>query len=82
MDRIFGNYIAAGLMIGSAVGLMWGPMLGNIALGIGIGALVGLSIGWFAAAATLNSGKPEGGKPDQNAGGPTTPGASGENSHR
>ncbi len=57
MDRKGGSYIAAGLVIGSALGLMWGPTIGNAALGIGVGALAGLFIGWFAAAAMRKSGK-------------------------
>ncbi len=47
--------IAAGLVIGGALGVMWGPVIGNAALGIGIGALAGLFIGWFVAAAVRTS---------------------------
>ncbi len=75
MDRKIGGYIVAGLAIGSALGLMWGPMIGNTALGIGIGALAGVFIGWFAAAAIRKPGKVENDKPNQSAGDTTAPGA-------
>ncbi len=74
MDRKIGGYIAAGLVSGSALGLMWGSMIGNAALGIAIGALAGLFIGWFAAAATRKSGK--------NSSHSTGPGNAGEKSDR
>ncbi len=76
MDRKIGGYIAAGLAIGSALGLLWGPMIGNAALGIGIGALAGVFIGWFAAAAIRKPSKVESDKPNRTASDTTAPGDS------
>jgi uncharacterized membrane protein len=56
MDKKFGYYIFAGLLIGAVFGSLWGAK-GNILLGIGIGALIGTAIGWFAAAAVLERQK-------------------------
>ncbi len=53
MDRKFGYYIVVGLVIGGAFGLTLGAANGNTALGIGLGALGGVFIGWFVAAAAL-----------------------------
>jgi ABC-type uncharacterized transport system permease subunit len=52
MDKTFGYYIFGGLLIGALLGSGW-TANGNPILGIGIGALVGAAIGWFAAAAAL-----------------------------
>jgi ABC-type uncharacterized transport system permease subunit len=52
MDKTFGYYIFGGLLIGALLGFGWSAN-GNPILGIGIGALVGAAIGWFAAAAAL-----------------------------
>ncbi len=82
MDRKIGGYIAAGLAIGSALGLLWGPMIGNTALGIGIGALAGVFIGWFAAAAARNPSKGGGHPQNQNDGGTTAPSATDEEPDR
>jgi ABC-type uncharacterized transport system permease subunit len=49
MDKKFGYYIFGGLLIGALFGLLWSANE-NPVLGIGIGALVGTFIGWFAAA--------------------------------
>lgn len=56
MDKKFGYYIFGGLLIGAVLGSLWGAK-GNILLGIGIGALIGTAIGWFAAAAVLERQK-------------------------
>lgn len=52
MDKKFGYYVFGGLLIGAVFGSLWAAN-GNILLGIGIGALVGVAIGWFSAAAVL-----------------------------
>jgi len=59
MERRFGYYIVLGLVIGGFLGMGFGATSGNIALGLVLGALGGLFIGWFAAAADLEkqSGK-------------------------
>ena len=54
--RKFGYYVFDGLLIGAAFGLIWSA--GNNSLvGMGIGALIGVAIGWFAAAAMLQQNK-------------------------
>ena len=52
MDKKFGYYIFGGLLIGALFGLGWSAN-SNPLVGMGIGALVGMAIGWFAAAAVL-----------------------------
>jgi len=52
MDKKFGYYVFGGLLIGAAFGALWSAN-GNALLGIGIGALVGVALGWFIAAAIL-----------------------------
>jgi len=52
----FGYYVFGGALIGAAFGLIWSA--GNNPLaGLGIGALIGVAIGWFAAAAMLQQNK-------------------------
>lgn len=58
MDKKFGYYIFGGLLIGALFGLSWSAN-SNPLVGLGIGALVGLTIGWFAAAAALEKNKKE-----------------------
>ena len=54
--RKFGYYVFGGALIGAAFGLIWSA--GNNSLvGMGIGALIGVAIGWFAAAAMLQQNK-------------------------
>jgi hypothetical protein len=53
MERRFGYYILLGLLIGAVLGVGLGAAIGNTALGVGLGALGGVFIGWFAAAAAL-----------------------------
>ena len=55
MGRKFGYYIALGLLIGVLLGRGVGATSGNIILGIGLGALGGLFVGWFVAAAVLQN---------------------------
>lgn len=56
MDKKYGYYIFGGLLIGALFGLLWSAN-GNPVLGIGIGALVGTAIGWFAAAYVMEQDK-------------------------
>ena len=56
MDQKFGYFIFLGLLIGAVFGLLWSES-GNALPGIGIGALVGVFIGWFVAAAVIEKGK-------------------------
>ncbi len=56
MDKKFGYYIFGGLLIGALLGWMWSAG-NNPFIGMGIGALVGIAIGWFAAAAMLQQNK-------------------------
>ena len=52
MDKTFGYYIFGGLLLGTLLGSGWSAN-GNPMVGIGIGALIGAAIGWFAAAAAM-----------------------------
>jgi hypothetical protein len=58
MDKKFGLFILAGLLIGSTFGIFFGPVLENPLLGVGLGALGGVFIGWFVAAAFTESKNP------------------------
>ena len=52
MDKKFGYFVFGGALIGAFFGLIWSA--GNNSLvGMGIGALIGVAIGWFAAAADM-----------------------------
>lgn len=51
--RKFGIYIFGGLLIGATFGIFLGAGSENLFLGISIGALVGVALGWFIAAAAL-----------------------------
>jgi uncharacterized protein YcfJ len=53
MERRFGYYIFLGLVIGAVLGVGLGAAIGKTALGVGFGALGGVFIGWFVAAAAL-----------------------------
>lgn len=52
MDKKFGYYIFGGLLLGALLGWMWSAS-NNPLTGMGIGAFVGVAIGWFIAAAML-----------------------------
>ena len=56
MDKKFGYYIFGRLLTGVLFGSLWSAN-GNAILGIGVGALVGTAIGWFAAATMLEKEK-------------------------
>jgi ABC-type uncharacterized transport system permease subunit len=52
MEKTFGYFVFGGLLVGAMFGLIWAAGRTPV-LGLGIGALVGAAIGWFAAAAYL-----------------------------
>jgi ABC-type uncharacterized transport system permease subunit len=58
MDKKFGYYIFGGLLIGAVFGSLWATN-GNILLGVAFGALAGVAIGWFIAAAVLEKSNKE-----------------------
>jgi hypothetical protein len=53
MDKRFGYFILLGLLIGMLFGSANGSANGNALLGLGAGALAGMSLGWFIAAAAI-----------------------------
>ena len=55
MDRRSEYYIALGAVIGVVFGLGVGAASGNTLLGIGLGAIGGVFMGWFVAAAALQN---------------------------
>lgn len=55
MGRKFSIYIVAGLAIGAVFGSGMGAANENALLGTGLGALLGMYIGWFIAAAAYNN---------------------------
>jgi uncharacterized protein YcfJ len=57
MERKFGIYVFLGLLIGALFGTGLGAANGNPILGIGGGALAGVFIGWFIAAAVMEKEK-------------------------
>ena len=59
MDRKFGTYVFAGLAIGAFVGALAGAGNHNALSGMGIGALVGVFLGWFVAAAVIEGRRQE-----------------------
>jgi ABC-type uncharacterized transport system permease subunit len=56
VNKKFGYYIVIGLLIGAIFGMGIGAANGNPLPGIGMGALVGVFLAWFIAAATLKTG--------------------------
>ncbi|MBE0671022.1 MAG: hypothetical protein IH588_10570 [Anaerolineales bacterium] len=56
MDKKFGYYVFGGALIGAFFGLIWSAG-NNLLAGLGVGALIGAFIGWFAAAAMLQQNK-------------------------
>lgn len=58
MEKTFGYFIFGGLLIGAMFGLIWAGGR-NPVMGIGIGAMVGVALGWFIAAAVLEQRKKE-----------------------
>jgi hypothetical protein len=57
MDRKFGYYVFFGLLIGAIFGSGIGAANRNTLAGLGIGALAGVFLGWFIAAAIIEKGK-------------------------
>lgn len=51
MDKNFGLYIVWGILVGAIFGVSLSPASGNLALGALEGAIAGIFIGWFIAAA-------------------------------
>jgi uncharacterized membrane protein len=56
MDKKFGYYVFGGALIGALLGLGWSAG-SNPLVGLGLGALIGMAIGWFAAAYMLEKEK-------------------------
>jgi ABC-type uncharacterized transport system permease subunit len=56
MDKKFGYYVFGGALIGASFGLIWAGG-DNPLVGLGIGALIGIAIGWFIAAYVLEQEK-------------------------
>lgn len=52
----FGYYVFGGALIGALFGLSWSAG-SNPLVGMGIGALIGTAIGWFAAAYVMEQDK-------------------------
>jgi len=52
MDKKFGYYVFGGLVLGTILGWLWSASH-NPLIGMGIGAAIGMAIGWFAAAADI-----------------------------
>ncbi len=53
MDKRYGYFFVAGLAIGALFGSVYGAANGNGLAGIGGGAVLGVFVGWFAAAAAM-----------------------------
>ena len=53
MERKFGIYVFGGLLVGAVLGGLWGAAGEHTVAAMVIGALAGLAVGWFIAAATL-----------------------------
>lgn len=58
-EQKFGLYVFAGVAIGGIIGALLGAANGNVFNGFWIGALAGVAIGWFIAAAVLENTKKE-----------------------
>jgi ABC-type uncharacterized transport system permease subunit len=56
MDKRLGYYIFGGMLLGGLFGMLWAGN-GNFILGLGIGALIGVAIGWFAAGYVMEKEK-------------------------
>jgi uncharacterized membrane protein len=56
MDKKFGYYVFGGALIGALLGLLWSAS-SNPLVGVTLGALIGMAIGWFTAAYVLEKEK-------------------------
>ena len=56
MKHRMGVYAVVGVLFGSIFGVFLGEALGHGGFGVAVGALCGLYLGWFAAAAVLEGG--------------------------
>jgi hypothetical protein len=56
MDKSFGYFVFGGLLLGALFGWLWAAST-NPLTGMGIGAVVGMAIGWFAGAAAIEQKK-------------------------
>ena len=65
MDKRFGLYIVLGLILGAVFGIFFGPVVGNTAVAMKLGALGGVFIGWFIAAAVIENSKGKNNSSDQ-----------------
>jgi len=57
VNKKIGLFILGGLAVGANLGIFVGAALDNMRLGIALGAVGGLFIGWFIAAAVLENKK-------------------------
>lgn len=57
MEKKLAAFVILGLMIGALFGSGLGSANGNTLLGLGFGALAGVFLGWFIAAAVLENEK-------------------------
>lgn len=55
MNKKFGLFILGGLAVGASFGTFIGAAMENMRLGIAFGAIGGLFIGWFIAAAVFEN---------------------------
>ncbi len=55
MNKKFGLFILLGLLIGGTFGTFFGAALENPFWGVALGALGGVFIGWFIAAAAMEN---------------------------
>ena len=56
MDKVFGYFVFGGALLGAVLGMAWSAST-NPVVGAGLGALVGMAIGWFLAAARMENQK-------------------------
>ena len=62
MIKKYALYILIGMLIGAIFGTAFGPAIGNMKLATALGAVGGVFIGWFIAAA-MRENEPPGKKP-------------------